>query len=123
MTVIDSIPPACAEHEGMFTFRGHTHYVPLAVQVDGDAVQDISWPSLQAPVEANIKKAIEGGRRSPPSRGHEAAEVAPLLDKGFEDGAAHVAIHRRRYSVMPRINTGRVRKLAYGSVVVRLHPC
>ena len=30
--------------------------------------------------------------------------VASVLDKEFEGGAAHVAIHRRRYSVMPRIN-------------------
>ncbi len=73
--------------------------------------------------EPYIKKAIEGGRRSLPHRGHETAEVAPVLDKGFEDGAVHVAIHRRRYSVMPWISTERVRKLAYGSVVVRLHPC
>ncbi len=42
------------------------------------------------------KEAIESGRHSPPHRGHEAAEVAPVLDKGFEDGAVHVAIHRRR---------------------------
>ncbi len=35
------------------------------------------------------KKTIEGGRRSLPHRGHEAAEVAPALDKGFEDGAVH----------------------------------
>jgi hypothetical protein len=74
----------------MFTFRGHTHCVLLGVQVDGDAVQDIPWRSLQAPVETYIKKGIEGGRRSPPRRGHETAEVAPVLDKGFEDGAVHV---------------------------------
>ncbi len=46
-----------------------------------------------------------------------------VLDKRLEDEAAHVAIHRRWHSVMPRINTERVRKLADGSVVVRLHPC
>lgn len=45
------------------------------MQLDGDAVQDISWPSLQAPVEAYIlKKAIEGGRHSLPHRGHQAVE-------------------------------------------------
>ncbi len=97
--------------------------MPLATQFDGDAVQDISWPSLRSSGGGLYKKAIEGGRRSLPHRGHQAAEVAPVLDKGFEDGAVHVAIHRRRYSVMPRINTERVRKLAYGSVVVRFHPC
>ena len=36
-------------------------------------------------------------------------------------GAVRVAIHRRRCSVMLRINTERVRKLVYGSVVARLH--
>jgi hypothetical protein len=35
------------------------------------------------------KRTIEGGRRSLPRRGHETAEVAPVLDKGFEDGAVH----------------------------------
>ncbi len=88
------------------------------MQLDGNTVQDISWPGLQAPVEAYMKEGSECGRHSLPHRGHEAAEVAPVLDKGFEDGAAHAAIHRRRYSVMPRIYTERVRKLAYGSVVV-----
>ena len=34
-------------------------------------------------------KEIEGGRHSLPHRGHEAAEVASVLDKGFEDGAVH----------------------------------
>ena len=67
------------------------------VQLDGDAVQDISWRSLQSSSgDLYIRKAIEGGRRCLPSRGRETAEVAPVLDKGFEDGAAHVAIHRRR---------------------------
>ena len=42
-------------------------------------------------------------------------DVAPVLDKGFEDGAVHVAMHGRRCSVMPRINTERVRKLADSS--------
>jgi hypothetical protein len=32
---------------------------------------------------------FEGGRRSRPHRGHHAAEVASVLDKGFEDGAVH----------------------------------
>ncbi len=74
----------------MFTFRGHTHYLLLAVQVDGDGVQDISWPGLQSSSgDLDIKKAIEGGRRSLPRCGHETAEVAPVLDKGFEDGAVH----------------------------------
>ncbi len=73
----------------MFTFRGHTHCVLLVAQLDGDAVQDISWPGLQAPVEAYIKEGFEGGRHSLPHRGHEAAEVASVLDKGFEDGAVH----------------------------------
>ncbi len=95
----------------------------LAMQLDGDAVQDISSPGLRSSGGGLYNEGFEGGRRSPPRRGHEAAEVAPVLDKGFEDGAAHVAIHRLRYSVMPRINTERVRTLAYGSVVVRLHPC
>ncbi len=31
------------------------------MQLDGDSVQDISWPGLQAPVEAYIGKAIEYG--------------------------------------------------------------
>ena len=53
---------------------------------------------------AYIKEGFECGRHSLPHRGHEAAEVAPVLDKGFEDGAVH--------SVMPRINTERVRMLA-----------
>ena len=34
-------------------------------------------------------KEIERGRHSLPHRGHEAAEVASVLDKGFEDGAVH----------------------------------
>ncbi len=43
-------------------FRRPTpHYVLLAVQVDGDAVQDISWPGLQAPVEAYIRKDLSAG--------------------------------------------------------------
>ena len=45
--------------------------------------------SPKAPVEAYIKEGIECGRHSLPHRGHEAAEVAPVLDKGFEDGAVH----------------------------------
>ncbi len=45
----------------MFTFREHTHYVLLAMQVDGDAVQDISCPGLQAPVEAYKKKELRAG--------------------------------------------------------------
>ncbi len=61
----------------------------LPLQVDGDAVQDISSPGLQAPVEAYIKEGVECGRRTLPHRGHQAAEVAPVLDKGFEDGAVH----------------------------------
>ncbi len=45
------------------------------MQVDGDAVQDISWPSLQKlRWRPMIKKGIECGRHSPPHRGHEAAE-------------------------------------------------
>ena len=36
-----------------------------------------------------INEGFECGRHSLPHRGHEAAEVAPVLDKGFEDGAAH----------------------------------
>ncbi len=63
--------------------------MPLAIQVDGDAVQDISWRGLQAPLEAYIKEGFECGRRSLPHRGHKTAEVAPVLDKGFEDGAVH----------------------------------
>ncbi len=55
-------------------FRGHTHYVLLAVQLDGDTVQDISSPGLQAPGEAYIKEGFECRRRSLPHRGHEAAE-------------------------------------------------
>ncbi len=73
----------------MFTFREHTHYVLLAVQVDGDSPRHILTGSPTAPVETYIKKAIERGRHSLPDRGHEAAEVAPVLDKGFEDGAVH----------------------------------
>ncbi len=34
-------------------------------------------------------EAFECGRRSLPHRGHEAAEVASVLDKGFQDGAVH----------------------------------
>ena len=34
-------------------------------------------------------KEIEGGRHSLPHRGLETAQVAPVLDKGFEDGAVH----------------------------------
>ncbi len=60
------------------------------MQLDGDAVQDISWPGLQSSSgDLYIKKAIEGGRRSLPRRDHETAEVAPVLDKGFDDGAVH----------------------------------
>ena len=91
----------------MFTFRAHTHYVLLAMQIDGDAVQDISWPGLQAPVEAYKRKQLRAGAAALPSRGHESAEVAPVLGKGFEDGAVHVDKHGRRYSVMPRMNTTR----------------
>ncbi len=76
-------------HEQMFTFRGHTHYVLLAMQVDDDSPRHILAGSPTAPVETYIRKGIEGGRRSLPHRGHEAAEVAPVLDKGFEDGAVH----------------------------------
>ena len=43
----------------------------------------------KAPVEAYIKEGIEGGRHSLPHRCHEAAEVASVLDKGFEGGAVH----------------------------------
>ncbi len=59
------------------------------MQLDGDAIQDISWPGLQAPGEAYNKEGFEGGRRSLPHRGLETAEVAPVLNKGFEDGAVH----------------------------------
>ncbi len=59
----------------------------LAVQVDDDAVQDISWPGLRSSGGGLYNEAIEGGRRSLSRRGHQAAEVAPVLDKGFEDGA------------------------------------
>ncbi len=61
----------------------------LAVQVDGDSPRHILTGSPTAPVETLIDRTIEGGRRSLPHRGHEAAEVAPVLDKGFEDGAVH----------------------------------
>ncbi len=43
----------------------------------------------KAPLEAYNKEGFEGGRRSLPHRGLETAEVAPVLDKGFEDGAVH----------------------------------
>ena len=33
----------------------------LAAQVDGDAVQDISWPGLQAPVESYKRKELRAG--------------------------------------------------------------
>ena len=55
----------------------------------GNAVQDISWPGLQSSGGGLKIKEIEGGRHSLPHRGHEAAEVASVLDKGFEDGAVH----------------------------------
>ena len=59
----------------MFTFRGHTHYVLLAVQVDGDAVQDISWRGLRSSGGGlKIKEQIEGGRSFLPHRGLETAE-------------------------------------------------
>ncbi len=61
----------------------------LAVPVDGDAVQEISWPGLRSSGGGLKINEIEGGRRSLPHRGHQAAEVAPVLDKGFEDGAVH----------------------------------
>ena len=73
----------------MFTFRGHTQYVLLAMQLDGDTVQDLSWPGLRSSGGDLKIKEIEGGRRSPPHRGHQAAAVAPVLDKGFEHGAVH----------------------------------
>ncbi len=44
------------------------------MRLGGDAVQDISWPGLQAPVEAYNKEGFEGGRHSLPHRGHETAE-------------------------------------------------
>ena len=59
------------------------------MQVDGDAVQDISWPSLRSSGGGLYNEGFECGRRSLPHRGHETAEVAPVLDKGFEDGAVH----------------------------------
>ena len=43
----------------------------------------------EAPVEAYIKEEFEGRRHSLPHRGHQAAEVVPVLDQGFEDGAVH----------------------------------
>ena len=59
------------------------------MKVDGDAAQDTSWPSLRSSGGGLKIKEIEGGRRSLPHRGHEAAEVASVLDQGFEDGAIH----------------------------------
>ncbi len=59
------------------------------MQLDVDSPRHILTGSPQAPVETYIKETIEGGRRSLPNRGHETAEVAPVLDKGFEDGAVH----------------------------------
>ena len=47
-----------------------------------DGASKLRWRSI-------IKEAIEGGRHTLPHRGHEAAEVAPVLHKGFEDGAVH----------------------------------
>ncbi len=73
----------------MFTFREHTHNVLLTVQFDGHAVQDISWRGLRSSGGGLYNEGFEGGRRNPPRRGHETAEVAPVLDKGFEDGAVH----------------------------------
>ena len=65
-------------------------YGLLVIQLDGDAVQDISWPGLRSSGGGlKIKEQIEGGRHSLPHRGHQAAEVASVLDKGFEDGAVH----------------------------------
>jgi len=44
------------------------------------------WPDS---LRANREQGFEGGRNSLPHRGREAAKVAPLLDKGFKDGAVH----------------------------------
>ena len=47
-----------------------------AMQLSDDAAQDISCTGLQAPVEDDIKQTFEDGRRSPPHRRREIAEVA-----------------------------------------------
>ena len=44
------------------------------MQLDRDAVQDISWPGLRSSGGGLKIKEIEGGRHSLPHRGHEAAE-------------------------------------------------
>ena len=77
MSVIaHSIRPACGR-EGEAASRSQTdrrdalaggRYGLYVMQPDGDAVQDISWRGLQAPVEAYIMKEFEGGRHRVPGR-------------------------------------------------------
>ena len=43
-------------------------------QLDGDAVQDISWPGLRSSGGGLKIKEIEGGRHSLPHRGREITE-------------------------------------------------
>ncbi len=91
------------------------------VQLDGDAVQDISWRGLQAPVETYKKKELRAG----------AAAYLTVVVRSRSGAGSRQRIRRRGspccYTkaavLMPRINTERVRKLADSSVVVHLHPC
>ena len=48
------------------------------MQVDGDAAQDISWPGLQAPVEAYIMKDLRAGAAA-----HLAAVMRPRKWRRF----------------------------------------
>ncbi len=74
----------------------------------------------EAPVEAYIMKDLSAG----------AAAYLTVVVRSRSGAGSRQRVRRRgsprcytQAAVRPRMNTERVRKLADGSVVVRLHPC